>query len=99
MEDHEQPPEKTEEDIIRTYPNNLYKVRGGAWRPFGGIAATATGGGTDDVMTIVSRNLSDFQCLVEQLLKEEIGIDRYVIYIVTKQVKKTALNLVTLLSE
>ena len=63
------------------------------------VECYATGGGTDYVMTIVSRNLSDFQCLVEQLLKEEIGIDRYVIYIVTKQVKKTPLNLVTLLSE
>jgi len=63
------------------------------------VECYATGGGTDYVMTIVSRNLSDFQCLVEQLLKEEIGIDRYIIYIVTKQVKKTPLNLVTLLSE
>ena len=63
------------------------------------VECYATGGGTDYVMTIVSRNLTDFQCLIEQLLKEEIGIDRYFIYIVTKQVKKTALNLVTLLSE
>ena len=36
------------------------------------VECYATGGGTDYVMTIVSRNLSDFQCLVEQLLKEEI---------------------------
>jgi len=63
------------------------------------VECYATGGGSDYVMTIVSRNLTDFQCLIEQLLKEEIGIDRYFIYIVTKQVKKTALNLVTLLSE
>jgi hypothetical protein len=37
--------------------------------------------------------------LVEQLLSEEIGIDRYFIYIVTKLVKKTSPNLAALLSQ
>ena len=63
------------------------------------VECFATGGGSDYVMTIISRNLTDFQCLVEQLLNEEIGIDRYVIYIITKEVKKTSPNLVTLLSK
>ncbi len=63
------------------------------------VECFATGGGSDYVMTIMSRNLTDFQCLVEQLLNEEIGIDRYVIYIITKEVKKTSPNLVTLLSQ
>ena len=59
----------------------------------------ATGGGCDYVMTIISKNLAQFQCLVEQLLNQDIGIDRYMIYIVTKQIKKNSPNLVTLLSD
>jgi Lrp/AsnC family transcriptional regulator of ectoine degradation len=63
------------------------------------VECYATGGGTDYVMTIFARNLTDFQYLIEQLLDEEIGIDRYFIYIVTKQVKSTAPNLSALLSD
>ena len=59
----------------------------------------ATGGGSDYVMTFLAKNLTQFQCLVEQLLNEEIGIDRYMIYIVTKQVKNTSPHLATLLAE
>jgi Lrp/AsnC family transcriptional regulator of ectoine degradation len=54
-------------------------------------------GGCDYVMTIINRNLSSFQTLVEQLLNEDIGIERYFIYIVTKLVKKTPPNLIALL--
>jgi Lrp/AsnC family transcriptional regulator of ectoine degradation len=62
------------------------------------IECYATGGGCDYVMTFMSRNLSSFQTLVEHLLSEDIGIDRYFIYIVTKLVKKTPPNLTALLS-
>jgi Lrp/AsnC family transcriptional regulator of ectoine degradation len=31
--------------------------------------------------------LLDFQVLIEQLLSEELGIDRYIIYVVTREVK------------
>jgi Lrp/AsnC family transcriptional regulator of ectoine degradation len=37
--------------------------------------------------------LPDFQTLIEQLLDEEVGIDRYFIYVVTKEVKSTSLTL------
>jgi Lrp/AsnC family transcriptional regulator of ectoine degradation len=61
------------------------------------IECYATGGGCDYVMTIINRNLSSFQTLVEQLLNEDIGIERYFVYIVTKLVKKTPPNLIALL--
>jgi Lrp/AsnC family transcriptional regulator of ectoine degradation len=48
---------------------------------------------------VISKNLHHFQSLVEQLLTDEIGIDRYFIYIVTKQVKAAPPNLLTLLSD
>ena len=63
------------------------------------VQCYATGGGVDYVMTIVSKNLSSFQYLIEQFLSDEIGIDRYYIYIVTKQVKYTSPNLAKLLAD
>jgi|TARA_B110000090_G_C13029802_1_gene311387 Lrp/AsnC family transcriptional regulator of ectoine degradation len=63
------------------------------------VECYATGGGVDYVMTIVSKNLSSFQYLIEQFLNDEIGIDRYYIYIVTKQVKYASPNLAKLLAD
>ncbi|UTW04076.1 Lrp/AsnC family transcriptional regulator [Amphritea atlantica] len=57
------------------------------------VECSATGGGSDYVMKVISYTLSDFQHLMEQLLDEEIGIDRYVIYVVTREVKSTSLSL------
>ncbi|NRA14903.1 MAG: Lrp/AsnC family transcriptional regulator [Oceanospirillaceae bacterium] len=61
------------------------------------VECSATGGGSDYVMKIITQSLVDFQCLVEKLLSDEIGIDRYFIYIVTKQIKSTPANLSLLL--
>ena len=47
----------------------------------------ATGGGTDYVMRVYSPNLTAFQNLMESLLAAELGIDRYMTYIVTREVK------------
>ena len=47
----------------------------------------ATGGGSDYVLTVFTGNLHAFQALMEGLLEAEIGIERYIIYIVTRQVK------------
>ena len=49
----------------------------------------ATGGGMDYVLKIFSPNLTAFQNLMETLLEAELGIDRYMTYIVTRQVKST----------
>ena len=56
----------------------------------------ATGGGTDYVLKVFSPSLAAFQDLMETLLAAELGIDRYMIYIVTREVKSTQPNLATL---
>jgi len=47
----------------------------------------ATGGGMDYVLTIVSPSLKEFQALMDDLLGAELGIDRYMTYIVTRVIK------------
>lgn len=59
----------------------------------------ATGGGTDYVLKIVSPSLADFQNLMESLLTAEIGIERYMTYIVTRHIKSTPPDLVKLVSK
>lgn len=62
------------------------------------IECDATGGGSDYVMKVITRNLSDFQNLIDQLLTAEIGIDRYFIYILTRKIKSSVPNLPKLLN-
>jgi Lrp/AsnC family transcriptional regulator, regulator of ectoine-degradation genes len=47
----------------------------------------STGGGMDYVMTVVTTSLSAFQTLMEGMLVAELGIDRYMTYIVTREIK------------
>ena len=47
----------------------------------------ATGGGVDYVMKVYCRSLPAFQALMDALLAAEIGIDRYVVLIATREVK------------
>jgi Lrp/AsnC family transcriptional regulator, regulator of ectoine-degradation genes len=56
----------------------------------------ATGGGMDYVMKIFSPNLAAFQSLMESLLAAELGIERYMTYIVTREVKSEPPNLARL---
>ena len=58
----------------------------------------ATGGGMDYVMTVVSPSLQAFQHLMDMLLSEELGIDRYMTYIVTREIKSGPPNLARLLA-
>lgn len=57
----------------------------------------ATGGGMDYVMTVVVPNLQAFQNLMDMLLSEELGIDRYMTYFVTRTVKSARPDLARLL--
>ncbi|GGO81770.1 transcriptional regulator [Marinobacterium nitratireducens] len=57
------------------------------------VECCATGGGCDYVLKVITVSLYEFQTLIEQLLDEEIGIDRYYIYVVTKEVKSTSISL------
>ncbi len=58
----------------------------------------ATGGGMDYVLKIASPSLGDFQNLMESLLAAELGIDRYVTYIVTREIKSGPPNLARLIA-
>ncbi|HSG03650.1 MAG TPA: Lrp/AsnC family transcriptional regulator [Marinobacterium sp.] len=61
------------------------------------VECSSTGGGCDYVMKLITPSLSYFQQLVEQLLDEDIGIDRYYIYVVTREIKSTTLSLAQLM--
>jgi Lrp/AsnC family transcriptional regulator of ectoine degradation len=56
----------------------------------------ATGGGMDYVLKVVTPNLSAFQDIMETMLEAELGIDRYMTYIVTRSIKNTYPNVATL---
>ncbi|MDM7932733.1 Lrp/AsnC family transcriptional regulator [Tabrizicola sp.] len=47
----------------------------------------STGGGMDYVLTVVTTSLSSFQAVMEGMLIAELGIDRYMTYIVTREIK------------
>ncbi len=55
-----------------------------------------TGGGVDYVLKVVVSCMSAFQALIDNLLAECPGIDRYYTYIVTRQVKSTQPDLASL---
>lgn len=61
------------------------------------VECSATGGGSDYVMKVITASLHNFQDLMEDLLNKEIGIERYIIYFVIRDVKSTSLNLFKLL--
>jgi Lrp/AsnC family transcriptional regulator of ectoine degradation len=63
------------------------------------VECIATGGGTDYVMKVISPNLTTFQTLMESLLTSDIGVDRYMTYIVTREVKAARPNLQQLLAD
>lgn len=56
----------------------------------------ATGGGMDYVMTVVSASLAAFQALIDDMLAAELPIDRYMTYIVTREIKNAQPDLVRL---
>ncbi len=56
----------------------------------------ATGGGMDYVMTVVVPSLAAFQALMDDMFAAELGIERYITYIVTRDVKSEPPNLARL---
>ncbi|WP_349367395.1 Lrp/AsnC family transcriptional regulator [Salinarimonas sp.] len=59
----------------------------------GVVECVATGGGMDYVLKVFTPSLAAFQELMDQLLSAELGIQRYMTYIVTREVKSTQPNL------
>jgi Lrp/AsnC family transcriptional regulator, regulator of ectoine-degradation genes len=54
------------------------------------VQCFATGGGVDYVLHVVSRDIDHYQRFIDSLLVEELRIERYFTYIVTKIVKNMA---------
>lgn len=48
----------------------------------------ATGGGVDYLLHVRARDIDHYQRFIDQLLLEELGIERYFTYIVTKVIKQ-----------
>lgn len=53
------------------------------------IDCDATGGGVDYLLKIIARDIDHYQNLMDSMLEQNIGIDRYFTYVVTKTVKKS----------
>jgi Lrp/AsnC family transcriptional regulator, regulator of ectoine-degradation genes len=51
------------------------------------VQCHATGGGVDYVLHVMSRDIDHYQRFIDSLLTDELGIERYFTYIVTKVVK------------
>ena len=62
------------------------------------IECIATGGGMDYVLKIVTSSLADFQNLMDSMLAADLGIDRYMTYIVTREIKSGPPNLARLIA-
>ncbi len=74
---------KSDFDRFEAYIQNLDDV----------IECIATGGGTDYVMKVISVNISEFQTMMENMLTAGLGIDKYMTYIVTRDIKSSPPNL------
>ena len=59
----------------------------------------ATGGGMDYVLTVIAADLAEFQKLIERMLVEDLNIDRYMTYIVTRHVKSSQPNISKLIAK
>jgi Lrp/AsnC family transcriptional regulator of ectoine degradation len=57
----------------------------------------ATGGGMDYVLHVYTPSIARFQDLMEELLSAELGIDRYMTYIVTRRIKSRQPNVAKLI--
>lgn len=52
------------------------------------VSCDAVGGGIDYMLKVVTRDIDSYQRLIDRLLEDDIGIDRYFSYIVTRAVKE-----------
>ena len=60
------------------------------------VECIATGGGMDYVLKVISPSIAAFQKTMDDMLVAELGIDRYMTYIVTREVKSARPNLARL---
>lgn len=79
---------KSDFERFENYINNVDEI----------TSCVSSGGGFDYIMTFVTSSLSAFQSIMQQLVEDEIGIDRYITYFVTREIKFSPPNLVKVLS-
>jgi Lrp/AsnC family transcriptional regulator of ectoine degradation len=80
---------KAEFDRFEGYIRNLDEV----------MDCIATGGGVDYVMKTATPSIAAFQALMDEMLSSDLAIDRYTIYIATRQVKTSQPNLTKLIAK
>jgi Lrp/AsnC family transcriptional regulator, regulator of ectoine-degradation genes len=51
------------------------------------VSCDAVGGGVDYLLRVVAPDIDSYQQLIDKLLSEDLGIDRYFTYVVTKTIK------------
>jgi Lrp/AsnC family transcriptional regulator, regulator of ectoine-degradation genes len=51
------------------------------------VSCDAVGGGVDYLLRVVAPDIDSYQGLIDRLLSEDLGIDRYFTYVVTKTIK------------
>jgi len=57
------------------------------------VGCDAVGGGVDYMLRVVAPDIDAYQRLIDRLLAEDFGIDRYFTYIVTKTIKSSGFPL------
>ena len=60
------------------------------------VECIATGGGVDYILKMVVPSIDEYQKLVDALLLENLGIDRYFTYIVAREIKSSKPKLTTI---
>lgn len=60
------------------------------------VECIAAGGGVDYILKMVVPSIDEYQKLVDALLLENLGIDRYFTYIVTREIKSSKPKLTTI---
>ncbi len=60
------------------------------------VECIATGGGVDYIMKMVVPSIDEYQKLIDALLLENLGIDRYFTYVVTREIKSSKPKLTTI---
>lgn len=63
------------------------------------VECSAVGGGSDYVMKVVTTSLHKFQNLIDELLNQELCIDRYYVYFITRAVKSKPISLSKLMEQ
>ncbi len=74
---------KQDFEIFESYIENLDEI----------TQCVTTGGGIDYIITVICSSFSHFQNVMEKMVADEIGIDRYITYFVTREVKASYPNL------